>query len=71
MAKISARGDTEQARWRANSDSTAAAPFEMVLTVQGRLLYKAQRGETFSFRRRGVSLGTAVVQADIFKMGRV
>lgn len=71
MAKISARGDTEQARWRADRESAKGAPFEMVLTAQGRLLYKPQRGESFSFRRRGVSLGTAVVQADIFKMGRV
>jgi len=71
MAKISARGDTEQARWRANRESAKGAPYEIVLTVQGRLLYKAQRGESFSFRRRGETLGTAGAQAAIFKLARV
>lgn len=71
MAKISARGDTVRVRWRKTHESSIAAPYEMVLTVQGRLLYKRERGATFSLRRRGVSLGTAVVQADIFKMERV
>jgi hypothetical protein len=36
MAKISAGGDREAARWRRDSVSVDGAPYEMVLTENGR-----------------------------------
>jgi hypothetical protein len=42
MAKISARGDREVARWR-RSDGA-----ELVFTQQGRVLSKAVKGGTFT-----------------------
>lgn len=47
MAKISARGDSEHARWR--EPETGA---ELVLTQQGRLLLKGVRGGSFTLLRR-------------------
>jgi hypothetical protein len=43
MAKISARGDREHARWR--HPVTGA---ELVLTMRGRLLLKAVKGGSFT-----------------------
>jgi hypothetical protein len=50
MAKISARGDREKARWR-HPESGA----ELVLTVKGRLLFKFQKGASLSLRRSQVT----------------
>lgn len=47
MAKISARGDTEHARWR-HPDTGA----EIVLTNKGRVLHKAVRGGGFTLATR-------------------
>lgn len=47
MAKISARGDSEHARWR--HPETGA---ELVLTTRGRLLLKAVRGGSFTLAGR-------------------
>lgn len=47
MAKISARGDSEHARWR--HPETGA---ELVLTLKGRLLLKAVRGGSFTLAGR-------------------
>lgn len=47
MAKISARGDTEHARWR--HPETGA---EIVLTNKGRVLHKAARGGGFTLAGR-------------------
>lgn len=43
MAKISARGDREAARWRRASDGA-----ELVLTQRGRLLWKWRAGATYA-----------------------
>lgn len=43
MAKITARGDREKARWRKTEDGA-----ELVLTVAGRLLHKWRAGESFT-----------------------
>lgn len=67
MAKISANGDSAYARWSRTSSSPAGAPHEMLLTAQGRLLYK-QMGGRFKLRRRGVTFGQACAQAAIFRM---
>lgn len=69
MAKISANGDTEAARWRRKPQgSSPAAPYEMVLTAKGRLLYKQARGGSFTLRRRGVTMTAAGAQAATFGM---
>jgi hypothetical protein len=78
MAKISAYGDTELARWRRGRESAPGAPYEMVLTNGGRLLYKAAQGGTWAARRgRGsaspgrVNMDQALAQAAMFRMERV
>ena len=40
MAKITARGDREAARWRAGEFAEPGAPAELLLTARGRLLQK-------------------------------
>ena len=78
MAKISAYGDAEHARWRRGVDSSREAPYEMLLTHGGRLLYKREHGGTWVVRRgRGssspgrVTMDQALAQAAVFNMGRV
>lgn len=62
MAKISARGDREVARWRRKGDY-------MVLTEQGRLLEKVDGDTTYRVRQpRGQkrwTLNTAGAQATV------
>lgn len=78
MAKISAYGDSEHARWRRTRESTLGTPFEMLLTHGGRLLYKYERGGTWKARRgRGsplpgdhVGMDHANAQAAVFRMTR-
>lgn len=78
MAKISAYGDAEMARWRRNRESADEAPFEMVLTHGGRLLYKLKRDGTWKAKRgRGApvtgrsDMDHAGAQAAMFRMERV
>ena len=47
MAKISARGDSEVARW------TGPGGKALVLTAQGRLLYRWTSGAGYALRERG------------------
>jgi hypothetical protein len=71
MAKISAGGDREVARWRRGPASADGAPYELVLTGRGRLLSKTLRGDSFTLRRRNVSMQAAGAQAAIWKMERI
>ena len=71
MAKIKANGDAERARWRRDRSSAPGAPYEIVLTERGRLLYKQQRGDSFTLRRRDVTLAHAAAQAAMFRLARV
>ncbi len=61
MAKISARGDREAMRWQGERGR------EVVLTVNGRLLHKAFKGESFTLvKPKGQprwTAGTAGAQA--------
>lgn len=72
MAKISARGDTEHARWR--HPETGA---ELVLTNKGRLLLKAVRGGSFTLAGRcdayhsGQRVDQAIEHAKRYGMERV
>lgn len=72
MAKISARGDSEHARWR--HPETGA---ELVLTLKGRLLLKAVRGGGFTLLGRcdgyhgGQRVDQAAAQAKLRGMERV
>lgn len=71
MAKISANGDREAARWRRGRQPRPEAPYQMVLTAKGRLLYKPCREDGFKLRRRGCSRAQADAQAAMFGMERV
>ncbi len=70
MAKISAHGDKEAARWRRCRASKAGAPHEMLVTAKGRLLYKGFQRDGWVLRRRGVSVAQAGAQAAVFGMER-
>lgn len=54
MAKISANGDREVARWRSKSGQS-----QLLLTEQGRLLGRFLKGDSWTVRSRGVSLEQA------------
>lgn len=68
MAKISAKGDREVARWRAGELAERGAPHELVLTERGRLLHKPLRNDGWKLRERGASLATARALAVRFGM---
>lgn len=60
MAKISARGDREVARWRRPITARHGASGVLVLTEQGRLLEKLSCDTTYRVRRpRGAKRWTA------------
>lgn len=58
MAKITARGDREAARWKRESDGG-----ELVLTFAGRLLYKWRAGESFRLHADKQSVEQAAMHA--------
>ena len=57
MAKITARGDRERRRWRGEDGA------ELVLTLNGRLLYKWRKGESFTLHGSRVSEESAARHA--------
>jgi len=58
MAKISARGDVEIARWKGEDGE------ELVLTRKGRLLGKWTRGASFTLVRTITSVDALAIAAD-------